>query len=251
MHFSRKKSLVLAIVSIFVAVFIFTADFFCVPPAFSSPARGEPVQIEADTITYNNNRGIAAAEGNVTITQGETIITALRAEYNLNAREGVMSGGVKAIMENASLTADEVRSYDNNERIFARGNVILIKGDNSLTGAEVEYRPAAQYAVSSSGRIVTKDAVMTANRMEAFFNEERAIGTGNARIVSNTRNIDATANKITYYGMPQENARIILTGNARVLDGVNLLTGEILTINLYDRAVEAQGGRPRLVFVPQ
>ncbi|MDR1702988.1 MAG: organic solvent tolerance protein OstA [Sporomusaceae bacterium] len=245
---NKKKKLICKVLVGLAAVFSLTTQVYS-PPAFSAAA---PVQLEADTITYSNKDGLVEATGNVKITQNDSVITAGWVEYNTNTSEGRMRGGVRAVMADASLTADEVRSVGGNEQIFAVGNVVLIKGENTLTGDEIEYHPAAEYVlVPAPARIETKDAVMTANRLEAFLREERAVGTGNVHIVSAARNLDATANQATYYGLPQEAAKVILTGNVRVVEGVNILTGENLTVALNEKEIEANGGRPRLVFTPQ
>jgi lipopolysaccharide export system protein LptA len=243
-----KRSLIGKVVVIFAAAFSLAAQFY-LPPAFSANA---PVQLEADTITYNNKTGVAEATGNVVITQNDSVLTASWAEYNTQTREGRLRGSVKAVMEDATLTADEVRSAGGSDRIFANGNVVLIKGENTLTGEEIEYRPAEEYVlVPVSARIETKDTVMTSDNLEAFLREERAVGTGNVHIVSAARNIDATANEATYYGLPQEEAKVILTGNVKVLEGTNSLTGENLVVSFSEKEIQANGGRPRLVFTPQ
>lgn len=243
----KKKNMILATFLIFTAV-------FCLPTAFSNPNPKKPIQIEADTITYDAKQDIIEAIGDVTITQGEAIITAERLAYNVKSKEGHMAGGVKALIEGSALTADKISSYDDNERILASGNVVVLKDMNRLTGAELEYYPSRQYALMPVlARIETKDAVMTADKVEAFLGEERAIGTGNVHVVSAVRAMDATADQAVYYGLPKENSKIILTGNARVLNEGNLLTGENLTISLSDenKRVDASGGRPRLLVIPQ
>lgn len=251
MRRAKKTGLILTVVLIFAAVFLYPNNSRG-PLTWAGPAKGQSVSLEADTIAYSDKEGIVEAEGNVTITRGDSVITARRAEYNVKTGEGHMSGGVKAVMVDVTLTADEIKSYGHNARILASGNVVVVKGSDRLTGLELEYQPESQYALMpASARLETTDAVMTADRLEAFLSEERAVGTGNVHIVSDVRKIDATANKATYYGLPKENAKVILTGNARVFDGGNLLTGETLTVGLYDKSVDAQGGRPKLVFTPQ
>ena len=92
---------------------------------------------------------------------------------------------------------------------------------------------------------------MTADKIEAFIKENSATGTGSVHIVSQVRKLDATANMATYYGEPQGQSKVILSGNARAVQDGNVLVGETLTLRLDDKAMDASGGRNKLVITPQ
>lgn len=213
----------------------------------------KPVELAADTIEYDSPKGIMVAEGNVRLTQDGAVMTGAKAEYNTKSKEAYVTGGVKVIKEDATLTSAEVRAYDNNH-LIATGNALLIKGDNTLAGPQIDYYSDRQYAlVEGWAKLTMPDGVMTANKVEAFIDEDRMVGTGNVHIVSDTRKLDATSNTATYYGSKnkQQQGKVILNGNARAVQDGNVLTGNTLTIYLDDKAMEASGGRNKLVIQPQ
>lgn len=102
--------------------------------AAPQPAAKTPVEIVADTIDYDSVQGVIHAAGDVRITQGQAVITGAKAEYNTKSKEGSITGGVKAINQDATLTAAEVKSYKENTYLVASGDAVLTKGDSRLTG---------------------------------------------------------------------------------------------------------------------
>lgn len=220
--------------------------------AAPQPAAKTPVELVADTIDYDSKQGVINATGTVRITQGQAIITGAKAEYNTNSQEGRITGGVKAVNQDATLTAAEVQTYKNNTYLVAIGDAVLTKGENRLTGPRVEYTADTQYAlVPQNGKIEMPDGTMIADKIEAFLPENSATGTGSVHIVSPVRNLDATANTATYYGDPKGQSKVILNGNARAIQDGNVLTGETLTLRLDEKAMDSQGGRSKLVITPK
>ncbi|BBB91579.1 MAG TPA: LptA/OstA family protein [Methylomusa anaerophila] len=232
------------------------ALFIAVPGPYAAPAaqgeaKNSPVEMVADTIEYDSVNGIMTAAGNVTITQEKSIITGTRAEYNVKTKEGYITGGVKAVKDDATLIAAEVRSYDSNTRLVAAGDAVLTKGENRVYGPQVDYYIDRQYAiVPSNARLETTDGIMTTDKLEAYLNEDRAVGTGHVHIVSEARQLDATADEAVYYGQPKGDSKIVLSGNARAIQEGNTLTGKTVTIRLDNKVVDAQG-RSRLVVTPK
>lgn len=219
--------------------------------ALAAPPANTPVEIAAETIEYDAASGLMTATGGVRITQGQAVMTGDRAQYNTKSQEGHLTGGVQAVSEDATLTAAEVKTYNRNTQLVAWGEAVLTKGDQRLTGPRIEYVTTTQYAlVPANAKIEMPDGTMTANKIEAFIAEKRAVGTGSVHIVSPTRKLDATADIATYYGDPQGQSKVILSGNARAIQDGNILTGETLTLRLDEKAMGAQG-RTKLVITPQ
>lgn len=218
-------------------------------PAAPLYAAGGPVAVTADTIDYDANSGVINAQGGVEITQNGAILTGAAATYNTKNKQAHLTGGVRVEKDGAVLTAPEVFSYDDNH-IVAQDNVVVTKEDKRLTGRHADYYTDRQYAlVTGDARLTSSDAVMTAPQIEAFFAEDRAVGSGGVHIVSDTRHIDATADTGTYYGPKTGQERMLLTGNARAVQDGNTLTGQTLTIYSDSRTIDATG-RPRLVITP-
>lgn len=213
-------------------------------------AQNNPVEVVADTLDYDSVKGQINAQGSVRITQESAVLTGTSVQYNTKSQEAYATGGVKVVKDDTTLTSAEVRSY-NNTHYIATGDAVMVKGDNTLTGPKIEYFSDRQYAiVPESGRMTMPDGVMTADQIEAFMDENRAVGSGNVHMVSETRKMDATADHAVYYSEKEKQGKVVLTGNAKAVQEGNVLTGEVLNVYLDDKAMDAQG-RPKLVIYPQ
>lgn len=108
-----------------------------------------------------------------------------------------------------------------------------------------------------SGNVVARqsNSVQYADRMEVYLDEKgdrilRTVSTGTVKIVTNDCRT-ATARRAEYHDLEQ---RILLSGNARVWQDDNVVSGDTITIFLsQDRSV-VQGGRQervKAVFYPR
>jgi Organic solvent tolerance protein OstA len=218
-------------------------------PGISAPA-DNPVELTADTIEYDSKAGVMTAEGAVKIVRDHAVLTGTSAQYNTKSKEAYVAGGVKVVRDDTTLTADQVRSYNDNY-LVATGDAVLTKGENTLTGPQIEHWVDRQYSlVPGSARLTMPDGWMTADKMEAFHNEDRAVADGDVHIVSDKRSLDATSDQAVYYGSKSDQGKVVLSGNARAIQEGNVLTGKTLTIYLDDKAMDAQG-RSKLVIKPQ
>lgn len=108
-----------------------------------------------------------------------------------------------------------------------------------------------------TGNVVARqnNSVQYADRMEVYFDEKgdrvlRTVSTGSIRII--TRDCrTATAKRAEYFDLEQ---RVVLSGNARVWQDDNVVSGDTITIYLsQDRSI-VQGGhqeRVKAVFYPR
>lgn len=218
--------------------------------SYSYAAGNKPVELSADTIEYDATKGMMTARGNVRIVQENAVMTGSNADYNTKTKEAYVYGGVKIVQGDATLLAEEVNSYDNTHMI-ANGNPILTKGTSRLEGPKIDYYSDRQYAIVTGwAQLQTEDSMMTANQIESFFNEDRAVAQGDVHIVSEARKMDATADQAVYYGGKEQQGKTVLTGNARAVQDGNVLTGNSLTLYLDNKVIDVQG-RSKLVIVPQ
>ncbi|EIW15996.1 MULTISPECIES: LptA/OstA family protein [Pelosinus] len=218
--------------------------------SYSYAASNKPVELAADTIEYDSVKGVMTAQGNVRMVQENAVMTGTNAEYNSKTKEAYVYGGVKVVQEDATLLAEEVRSYDNNH-IIAIGNPILTKGSSRLDGPQIDYYSDKQYAIVNGwARLQTEDSILTANQIESFFSEDRAVAQGNVHIVSDVRKLDAVSDHAIYYGSKEQQGKTILTGNARAVQEGNVLTGNTLTLFMDNKVIDVQG-RSKLVITPQ
>ena len=108
-----------------------------------------------------------------------------------------------------------------------------------------------------TGNVVARqnNSVQYADRMEVYLDENgdrilRTVSTGNVRII--TRDCrTGTARRAEYYDLDQ---RVVLSGNARVWQDDNVVTGESIVIYIsQDRSVVEGGSKERVkaIFYPR
>ncbi|MBI4611355.1 MAG: lipopolysaccharide transport periplasmic protein LptA [Candidatus Rokubacteria bacterium] len=105
-----------------------------------------------------------------------------------------------------------------------------------------------------TGNVVARqnNSIQYADRMEVYLDERgervlRTVSTGNVRVITKDCRI-GTARRGEYDDLEQ---RVVLTGNARVWQDDNVVTGERITIYLAEERSIVQGGkqeRVRAVF---
>jgi lipopolysaccharide export system protein LptA len=108
-----------------------------------------------------------------------------------------------------------------------------------------------------SGNVVARhdNSTQYADRMEVYLDEKgdrilRTVSTGNVRIISKDCRT-GTARRAEYHELEQ---RVVLTGNARVWQDDNVVSGETITIYIsQDRSVVVGGKQERVkaVFFPK
>lgn len=209
----------------------------------------ERTEVTADTFEYDSATGMVVAQGGIKIVRGGQTLTGQAAEYNTKTQDAHISGGVRVVGDDLRLTAAEVWAAVG-KQITAQGDVVLVKGDKRLTGSQVNYfQDSDRAVVPQGGTLFTPDGDLSANYMEAFLGEDRAVCRGSVHIVSEARKLDATSDTATYYGAKsgQDRSKIIMNGNARAVQDGNVLVGNTLSLYLDDKAVQGTG-RARLVI---
>ena len=215
---------------------LFLATCLLCSISLSAYAGDKPMEVSADTLEYDSNTGVVVANGNVKLIQDNATLTGAKATYNTKNQEAEVTGGAHLVKEDINLTSASLKSK-NNDEIIASGNVIMVKGDTTITGPQVNYYSKQQYALINSDATVTmKDSTMTADKLEAYLGENKVIGTGNVHLTSTARDIDAVGDVATYYGAKDQQGKIILEGNAKAVQKGNILKGNKLTLFLADKA---------------
>jgi Organic solvent tolerance protein OstA len=67
-----------------------------------------PVKIEADNMSYDNERDVYTAEGNVVITYGDDVLTAANVEYDRKNNLATAWGNAFLKMAQDSLAGDKI-----------------------------------------------------------------------------------------------------------------------------------------------
>ena len=211
-----------------------------------APKNGnEPSELNADTVDYDMNSGLVTAVGNVLLKHGTTKATGLQAMFNVNTKAAHLIGNVIVVREDMRITCNALAS-DGQEQMYADGNVIATQtvapnekypnGDTrTFTGDHIDYFPNdRKHVVIPGGGIVKSDVEGTfnADKMEGWLDDEHYVGTGNAHLVSKTRNLEAGGDKVDYSG--KEEGKAVLSGNAWAFQDNNTIRGNRLTVYLAD-----------------
>ena len=117
-----------------------------------------PVKIEADNLSYDNERDVYSAEGNVVITYGGDVLTAANVEFDRKNNLATAQGGAFLKMAQDSLWGDKIvvnvqdktGSAYNAKAFYAR-NHFYIKGDKIEKTGENSYRIEKPLATTCDG----------------------------------------------------------------------------------------------------
>lgn len=103
-------------------------------------ARDLPIEISADQLSVDQASGASVFTGNVVVGQGDVRLSAqdLRVEYGQNGTTSInrliASGGVTLVTARDAAEADEAIYGVADGTIQMTGNVMLMQGDNVLSG---------------------------------------------------------------------------------------------------------------------
>ncbi len=107
-------------------------------PSFGSNL---PVNINADTLEYDNKRNMVAFKGHVVARQGDMVIfaDAMNVTYETQGklRQIEAQGGVKIIQGDRIATGDVITYYNEEQKIVLTGNPRVWQGDNVINGEKI------------------------------------------------------------------------------------------------------------------
>ena len=204
----------------------------------------EPSELNADSVEYDMNSGVVTASGNVLLKHGTGRATGTQGMYNTNTMESYLIGNVIVERDDIKITCESLRN-NGQGHMQADGNVHGVQtvqpnekypeGDTrTFSGEHVDYYPDdnKHVVIPTGGLITMNDGTFTADYMEGWLDEEHYIGTGNTHATSPPRQMEAGGDKADYFG--KENGKLILTGNAWVIQENNTVRGNKLTVYMED-----------------
>ena len=223
----------------------FVAAMFVSSAAIAAEKDNLPSEVNADAIEYDMNTGVIAAEGNVLLKHGTTKATGLHALFNVNTKEAHLIGNVIVVDTDMRITCGALMSNGQGHMV-ADENVIATQnlapnekypvGDvRTFTGEHIDYFPDdRKHVIIPTGGVAKSEVegTFTADHMEGWIDDERYIGTGNAHLISQTRNLEAAGDKVDYDGLQEGKA--VLSGNAWAIQDNNTIRGNRLTVYLAD-----------------
>ncbi|HHV62476.1 MAG TPA: LPS export ABC transporter periplasmic protein LptC [Firmicutes bacterium] len=102
----------------------------------------EKVQIRADKSgDYDLEKDVLILEGNVIITQGETVIRADRVEIDMNKKVAKVTTGVNLTQPDLVLTGKVFTAYLNDKRVIVEGDVVLQKDEEQASAKQGPEKP--------------------------------------------------------------------------------------------------------------
>jgi len=137
--------LVLSLILAFLALTVSPAVAQDVQISFGQSLRldGSALEVTADSLEVDQTTGASVFSGNVLAVQGDLRIQAqlLRLEYEPGARAGTQrigtllaSGGVTMVTPQEAIEAREAVYSMSDQRLEMTGNVMLVQGQNLLSG---------------------------------------------------------------------------------------------------------------------
>ena len=222
-----------------------TAAMLISSAAMAAQTTEEPSEVNADTIEYDMNTGIVTAEGNVLLKHGITRATGLHALFNVNTKEAHLIGNVIVVRDDMRITCYKLTS-NGQGYMSADGNVIATQtvapdekypdGDTrTFTSECIDYFPDdRKHVIIPTGGVITSavEGTFTADQMEGWIDDEHYIGSGNAHLVSTSRNMEAGGDNVDYDG--KDAGKAVLSGNAWAFQNNNTIRGNRLTVYLAD-----------------
>jgi LPS-assembly protein len=119
--------------------FVVAASALGSPGAWGAEPNKEPVLLNADTVTFDEQTNIVTARGNVELSQGNRSARADTISYNRNTRLVTASGNVRVVESSGDiLFADYAELTDDLRDAFVDNIRILMTDNARLAGAEGE-----------------------------------------------------------------------------------------------------------------
>lgn len=116
-----------------------------------------PVTITAETLSFDPDKNLYIAEGNVEITQGTRVLSSDRATYNKETKDARAEGRVTLIQDGDIISSESLEiNMDSKKGIIRHGRVFQRTGNFYLTGDEIEKVGDEDYRIKR-GRFTTCD----------------------------------------------------------------------------------------------
>lgn len=224
-----------------------------------------PIELTGDVIEYDARTDMAKATGGVKVTRDGGVLTGAEATYNFKTQEVTVTGGVTAVKDDMNLKADKLFSTPNQEYV-ADGNVVAVKGENTLVGPQIRYNQAtSDISMPNGGSATGPQADIKGDVLTGNLATQQYHAVGNVYLNSKTNDVQSTSNEATYTGNGEEfvftangnvnikspsrnivtnsdnavynsaeNGKLVLTGNAVATQNNNIVRGNTLTVYMGD-----------------
>ena len=201
--------------------------------------------ISADVLTYDGQKKIASAKGNVVIHVNEgAVMTGDHGEYHFEDRSAFLTGNVRYERGERTMTADMVHASED-KTLTGTGHVSMYDGEEERTikGDIVTYNPDTGYSkVEGNGFISTPDGSLTAPLIEGSAKEIRLTASGGVQFESDAHQLTGSGDQAVYTKSPDaDDGKVVLTGHAEANQNGNAFYGPELIFTLSDNSVKTNG----------
>ena len=242
----------LMVVALLVGIVLSGSAYLYAATPFGETKSGEPVDIEADEVTYDWKAGKVTATGKVVANQSGDRLQGDQLEFFTGTNNGFLLGNVVATRSDGSKMVTSRLDITGGNIFTGSGGVDYSSPENSLQANWLQYNQSTGY-IQTKGRttLIRADGMIKADQVEAWQKTEQVVGRGNVDFVSKPHSTIGKADHMDYQKAGKEQGIVTLTGNAQVVHkGENMITGPKITIDLDSGYAEADG-RPTLVITPQ
>jgi lipopolysaccharide assembly outer membrane protein LptD (OstA) len=202
----QTKAIILAILAAAICAFFAASILAQEQSAATAPKQKEVVSIDGDKWKWKggDKTSVYTITGNVIIKQGDTTVTATKAEYDEKAKIAVIDGGVKIVDPENQITGDKATTYLNDRKNVVEGNVKMIGIPKTTdTGKD-----AAQMSTK-----LREPTTITCDKLEYLYRKKIATISGHLKIVQKDRTL---VGEHAVYDVNQQ--VVTLTGGVHVTD---------------------------------
>ncbi|MBI5049089.1 MAG: LPS-assembly protein LptD, partial [Deltaproteobacteria bacterium] len=181
----RKKSCLLFFACcLFFSSLLFT-NVFAETEKLSS--KDEPIEITADSLTYDKSKDTYYAEGHVLMVQGKSSIRADKMTVDMNASHATAYGNVEAVDEGGNtLKGDNLElNIDTKVGVVMNGKMFFKEGNLHVTGEEIKKTGNQSYS-AHKGIFTTCDCEADESPAWSFYSTDADVTLGKYLTAWNT-----------------------------------------------------------------
>lgn len=208
---------------IFCIIFLVIFSFFCASAQEEGKEEKEKeesvVNIEADNVTYDKSNDKMIFVGNVVITQEDIVLTAQEADFDVDKKIGQISGDIKLVQTDITITGETLEAYLNDKRYIFQEMVKLIQERKDKEEKE-------------------DNIIWNCKKLEIFTDTRNLTATGEVKILKKDYTI--TAEEAVYNDKEQ---KIDLTGKVKIeeQDNKRWISGDKAVFYIETERLEVQG----------
>lgn len=202
--------------------------------------------ITADVLTYDGKAKTVTATGNVVIHANEgATITGKKGQYHFSDRSAWIEGGIKYQKEQTVMTAEKMYLYSDKTTRGVGGVYMHDAAEKrTLKGNDVMYNPETGFGkVQGNGYLESADGIIEAPLIEGNMKQVKIQATGGVHLSSTLHQANGYGDKAVYTrsGQNGTDGKLILTGNAHVVQNGNSFDGPELVMRDAEKIVETEG----------